>query len=138
MFPPDTRVLIVDDMKTMRVLLKKRLQDCGITQVTEAGDGEAAWAEIERAVSAGKPYQLIMSDWAMPKLKGIHLLKRVRSNSQMKNVPFIMLTAENEASSVQEAVEAGVTTYLVKPFTAESFVDKLTAAHQASKPKKVA
>jgi two-component system chemotaxis response regulator CheY len=137
MFPPQTKILIVDDMKTMRVLLRKRLADMGLTNVTEAGDGEAAWIEVEKALSAQAPFQLILSDWAMPKAKGIHLLKRVRSNSQMKGVPFIMLTAENETSSVQEAVEAGVTGYLVKPFTTETLTEKLEAASRAS-AKKVA
>lgn len=137
MFPPETKILIVDDMKTMRVLLRKRLTDMGFTQITEAGDGEAAWQEIEKALGAQAPFQLILSDWAMPKAKGIHLLKRVRSNSQMKGVPFIMLTAENETSSVQEAAEAGVTGYLVKPFTQEMLTEKLEAASKAS-AKKVA
>jgi len=139
MFTPETKILVVDDMKTMRVLLRKRLGDLGLTKVTECDDGEPAWKEVEQALAAGSPFQLIISDWLMPKTNGIHLLKRVRSNTQMKHVPFIMLTAENEAGAVREAVEAGVTGYLVKPFTPETFKEKIEAAfHASQKIKKVA
>lgn len=132
------KVLIADDMKTMRVLLRKRLADLGITEVVEAADGEVAWQEIEKALAENRPFDLIISDWLMPKLKGIHLLQRVRSNSKLKAVPFVMLTAENEADSVKEAVAAGVTSYLVKPFTPEAFSEKVKAALAASPAKRVA
>jgi len=140
MFSPDTRILVVDDMKTMRVLLRKRLSELGLNNVTEAVDGDPAWKEIEKQLAAGSPFQLIISDWLMPETNGIHLLQRVRSNSKLKATPFIMLTAENEAGAVKEAIAAGVTGYLVKPFTPETFKEKLEAAFAASKrsDKKVA
>lgn len=135
MFGPTTRILVVDDMKSMRVLLRKRLSELGLTDVTEADDGEPAWKEIEKRAAAGTPFQLIISDWLMPVTNGIHLLQRVRSNSKLKGTPFIMLTAENEAGAVKEAIAAGVTGYLVKPFTPETFKEKMAAAFVASQPK---
>lgn len=132
MFPPDTRVLIVDDMATMRKLVKKQLTDLGFTKVTEADDGDTAWTKIEQAIEINAPFQLILSDWNMPRTKGIQLLKRVRSNSKMKDVPFIMLTAENEKDNVTEAIAARVSSYMIKPFTTEVFAEKLKAVYAAT------
>ena len=132
MFPPDTRVLVVDDMATMRKLVKKQLIDCGMTKVTEADDGDTAWTKIEQAIEINAPFQLIISDWNMPRTKGIQLLKRVRSNSKMKDVPFVMLTAENEKDNVTEAIAARVSSYLIKPFTADVFKEKLKAVFNAT------
>lgn len=138
MSQPSLKILIVDDMKTMRVLMRKRLAELGLTEVVEAQDGEEAWRELEKAIKAQQPFQLVISDWAMPQLKGIHLLKRIRSHSQMKGLAFVMLTAENEAESVKEAIQEGVTNYLVKPFTTEIFQEKVKAALRVVTSKKVA
>jgi two-component system chemotaxis response regulator CheY len=131
MFPPRTRILIVDDMKTMRLLLRRLLTDLGFMQLSEAGDGDQAWNEALRALKAGTPYELILSDWIMPKTKGIHLLNRIRSNTQLKLVPFLMLTGENETEAIREAMAAGVNGYLLKPFTAEALRARLEETHAA-------
>jgi two-component system chemotaxis response regulator CheY len=128
MFPSNIRILIVDDMKTMRLVLRKALNDLGYQDVTEMPDGEAAWIEAQRALGAGTPYHLIISDWLMPRTKGINLLNRVRG-SKMKATPFLMLTGENETESIREAIAAGVTGYLLKPFQPEQLKQKMEAAY---------
>jgi len=130
MFPPNTKILIVDDMKTMRLMLRKFLADLGFTRVTDVEDGDVAWVEFQKAAKDGLPYELIISDWVMPKTKGIHLLNRVRGAS--KKLPFIMLTGENEGESIREAVTAGVSAYVLKPFDPEGLRQKLEAVYQAS------
>ncbi len=126
MFAPTTKVLVVDDMSTMRKIVSKSVQGLGMTDIADAVDGVDAWAKIE---AANPPFQLIISDWNMPNMTGIDLLKKVRGDARFAKTPFILVTAESEASQVKEAVVAGVTNYLVKPFTPEMFQQKLEAAH---------
>ena len=125
MFQPDIRILVVDDMMTMRKLVKKALSELGFSNIVEAPDGEQAWAKINDMVSANTPFQLIVSDWNMPNMKGIDLLKKVRGLAAMKAVPFLLLTAESEKDQVVEAMAAGVSEYLLKPFTKETLGEKL-------------
>lgn len=125
MFPPNTKILVVDDMKTMRLVMKKALTANGFTDITEADDGETAWPIIQQAANSGQPFQLILSDWNMPKMKGLELLKLVRNDEKMRAVPFILVTAESEGEQVKTAITSGVSQYVVKPFTAEIIMEKL-------------
>jgi len=125
MFSPDTRILVVDDMMTMRKLVRKALTELGFSNIMEAPDGEQAWAKINDTVAINSPFQLIICDWNMPNMKGIDLLKKVRASSAMKAVPFILLTAESEKDQVVEAMAAGVSEYLLKPFTKDTLGEKL-------------
>lgn len=127
MFDPSTRVLIVDDMKTMLKLVTRSLNELGYTNILEARDGRVAW---ETLLGANPPVGLIISDWNMPSATGIDLLKRVRAEGQYKHLPFILLTAEAEKTQVAEAVQAGVTNYLVKPFTTPLLREKIEAAYK--------
>ncbi len=127
MFPKETRILIADDMKTMRMVVKKNLTLLGFTDITEAADGEAAWALIEASVAQHKLFQLIVSDWTMPKMTGLEVLKKVRSHPVVNKTPFLMVTAEADAALVKEALMAGVNNYVTKPFSSETFAEKLTA-----------
>ncbi|HAG92091.1 MAG TPA: hypothetical protein DCL41_09475 [Bdellovibrionales bacterium] len=122
MFDPSTHVLVVDDMKTMRKLVIRACTQLGFTNFTEAGDGAEAWGVLS---SSDSKIGLVISDWNMPNSTGLDLLKRVRSDQRTGKLPFILLTAESEASQVQAAVAAGVDSYLVKPFTAEAIEAKL-------------
>jgi two-component system chemotaxis response regulator CheY len=133
MFPAETKILVVDDMMTMRKLVRKCLSDLGLKNAVEADDGETAWPLIQKAVTDGAPFQLIISDWNMPKMKGIDLLRKVRGDDGLKATPFILLTAEAEAVQVKEALTAGVSSYIVKPFTPQAFSEKLTAVHASKK-----
>ena len=127
MFDPKTRVLVVDDMTTMRKLVMKICTDLGLTDITEAADGEKAWAVINTET---KPIGLVISDWNMPHLTGLDLLKRVRADARHKTLPFLLVTAEAEASQVSEAVKAGVDNYIVKPFNAQTLTEKLEAIYK--------
>ncbi|MEQ1665078.1 MAG: response regulator [Bdellovibrionales bacterium] len=127
MFLPTTKVLIVDDMKTMRKIVQKSCRDLGLTDFKEAGDCAEAWAILNDPASQ---IQLIISDWNMPNCSGLDLLKRVRSDSKLKGLPFLLLTAESEAAQVTEALKAGVDNYLVKPFSTDNLGQKLTQIYK--------
>jgi two-component system chemotaxis response regulator CheY len=127
MFPAETKIIVVDDMMTMRKLVRKCLNDLGLKNSVEADDGETAWPLITKAQAEGAPFQLIISDWNMPKMKGVDLLRKVRADAGLKATPFILLTAEAEATQVKEALLAGVSQYIVKPFTPAAFSEKLNA-----------
>ncbi len=115
------KILIVDDFATMRRIMKNILKQLGFTNVVEADDGTSALEELEKG-----SFDLIVSDWNMPKMSGLDLLKSVRGSEKYKNIPFLMVTAEAQKQNVIEAVQAGVSNYVVKPFTAEAISDKLT------------
>jgi two-component system chemotaxis response regulator CheY len=127
MFDPRTRILIVDDMLTMRKLVGKACKELGFTDMIEASDGALAWEALQ---SASPPIGLVISDWNMPNCTGIDLLKRVRGDARFKTLPFMLVTAEAEMHQVMEAVKAGVSEYVIKPFTKDSMGQKLEAAHK--------
>ncbi len=127
MFDLKSKVLIVDDMLTMRKLVTKACKEIGFTDFTEAADGKLAWEVIN---AANPPIELIISDWNMPNCSGLDLLKRVRGDSRFKHLPFVLVTAEAEKTQVVEAVKAGVSNYVVKPFTPAQLTEKLEAAHK--------
>lgn len=135
MFPNDTNILIVDDMMTMRKLVKKALTEIGFTQITDAENGDTAFKKFQASIAEAKPFQLIISDWNMPVMTGIDFLRAVRQLPEGKTLPFILLTAESEKSQVIEALQAKVSGYVIKPFTAQSLKDKLTAVYAATQAK---
>ncbi len=114
------RVLVVDDFATMRRIVKGVLKQLGFKDIIEADDGTSALEELRN-----QEIGLIVSDWNMPKMTGLDLLKKVRSDEKLKNIPFIMVTAEGQKENVLEAVKAGVSNYIVKPFTPEILSEKL-------------
>lgn len=122
MFDPSTHVLVVDDMLTMRKLVKKALKELKFTSFTEAEDGQKAWDALG---AANPPIGLIVSDWNMPNCTGIDFLKRVRADARFKALPFLMVTAEAEKTQVAEAIKAGVSNYIVKPFTPQTLGVKI-------------
>ena len=114
------KVLVVDDFATMRRIIKNVLRQIGFTDITEADDGKTAIRQLE-----AEKYDLVLSDWNMPGMSGLELLNEIRSNPELKNLPFVMITAEAKKENIIEAVKAGVTSYVVKPFTAETVGEKL-------------
>lgn len=116
----DIKILSVDDFSTMRRIVKNLLKQLGYYNVDEAENGEHALEMLR----AGK-YDLIISDWNMPVKTGIELLRDVRGDANLKDTPFLMVTAEAEKENVIEAMEAGVNNYILKPFTAKVLEDKL-------------
>lgn len=127
MFDLKTRVLIADDMLTMRKLVGKVCKEIGFTDITEAADGAKAWEAI---TNANPPIGLVISDWNMPNSSGIDLCKRLRSDSRFSAIPFLMVTAEAEQHQIVEAVKAGVSNYVIKPFTADTLKAKLEIIHK--------
>jgi two-component system, chemotaxis family, chemotaxis protein CheY len=119
------RVLVVDDFATMRRIVKSVLKQIGFEKIIEATDGNLA-LEVLKKEEVG----LIVSDWNMPNMTGLELLRAVRGDEKLKTIPFIMVTAEGLKENVLEAVKAGVTNYIVKPFTPENLTVKIEAALQ--------
>ncbi len=118
----DMPILIVDDYKTMLRIVRNLLKQLGFNNVDEATDGAMA---LEKA--RAKSYGLIISDWNMEPMTGYELLKEVRADNQLKDTPFIMVTAESKTDNVIAAKKAGVNNYIVKPFNAATLQQKLTA-----------
>lgn len=125
MFPKDIRILVIDDMPSIRDLVKTQLKGMGYNTILEAQDGEEALSLLTKQHANGSPIQLVISDWNMPKLKGLELLKKVRASAEFKDLPFVLLTSEAEREQVTEAVLSGVSQYIVKPFSGKIFEDKL-------------
>lgn len=125
MFDPKTKVLVVDDMLTMRKIVTKILRELGFTDISEAADGIEAW---EKTKDGG--FGLIISDWNMPNCTGLDFLKRVRADQRLSKTPFILVTAEAEQHQVAEAIKSGVDQYVVKPFSKESLKVKLESAYK--------
>jgi two-component system chemotaxis response regulator CheY len=114
------RVLVVDDFATMRRIVKNILRQIGFTNIAEADHGKAALNEIK-----GGGVDLVLCDWNMPEMSGIELLTTMKSDDELKDIPFVMITAEATKESILEAVNAGVDSYIIKPFTAETIGEKL-------------
>jgi two-component system, chemotaxis family, chemotaxis protein CheY len=114
------KVLVVDDFATMRRIVKNVLKQIGFTNITEMENGREAIKELK-----ANPYDLVLCDWNMPEMTGIEVLNEVRAEPSLKDLPFVMVTAEAQKDNIIEAVKAGVTSYVVKPFTAETIDEKL-------------
>ncbi len=114
-------ILIVDDYKTMLRIIRNLLKQLGFNNVDEATDGSAALHKLR-----DKSYSLVISDWNMEPMTGIQLLREVRADAKLKDLPFIMITAESKTENVVAAKAAGVSNYIVKPFNAATLKTKLT------------
>ncbi|MCB9061772.1 MAG: response regulator [Halobacteriovoraceae bacterium] len=121
----DMKILVVDDMATMRKIIKNMLTQIGFTKIEQADDGATAWPMIQEAKSSGEPYEFIVSDWNMPQMTGLELLEKLRSSDEYKTLPFLMITAEAEQGNVVIAVKAGVSNFIVKPFSAQVLKEKI-------------
>jgi two-component system chemotaxis response regulator CheY len=136
MFPLSTRILVVDDMPSLRDLVKAYLRRMGFREIVEAGDGQEAYQILVSAKAGGSGIELIISDWNMPNLNGIDLLKLVRANPEWKNLPFLLTTTESEKHKVVEAIQSGVTNYMVKPVEEVTLKEKLERTWDKVKPAK--
>ncbi len=126
MFPPETKVLIVDDLKTIRNILSDILKKAGLTIIDQCGDGKEALKMLESAVADDDPYGLIVCDWNMPELTGIELLTKKNDSPHLKDIPFLMVTIESEREYVLKAIAMGVDDFVVKPFNEQTVIKKLT------------
>lgn len=114
------KILIVDDFSTMRRIIKNLLRDLGFTNTAEADDGSSALPMLQSG-----SFDFLVTDWNMPGMTGIDLLKAVRADDKLKNLPILMVTAEAKRDQIIEAAQAGVNGYVVKPFTAAVLKEKI-------------
>jgi two-component system, chemotaxis family, chemotaxis protein CheY len=114
------KILIVDDFSTMRRIIKNLLRDLGFTNTSEADDGASALPVLQSG-----NFDFLITDWNMPGMTGLDLLKAVRSDSRLKNLPILMVTAEAKRDQIIEAAQAGVNGYVVKPFSGAVLKEKI-------------
>jgi len=114
------KILVVDDFSTMRRIIKNLLRDLGFTNTTDADDGSTALPMLQ-----GGNFDFLVTDWNMPGMTGIDLLKAVRADPELQSLPVLMVTAEQKREQIVEAAQAGVNGYIVKPFTAVTLKEKI-------------
>ena len=114
------RILIVDDFSTMRRIIKNLLNDLGYTNPAEADDGSTALTALAQG-----SFDFVVTDWNMPGMTGIELLKAIRADDRFKTLPVLMVTAEAKREQIIEAAQNGVNGYIIKPFTAQTLEEKL-------------
>ncbi len=119
-FDTNMKILIVDDFATMRRIVKNILTQIGFKNFIEAEDGTIAWDVLQK-----EKVDFIVSDWNMPTMTGIELLRKVRADERFKDLPFMMVTAEAQKENIIEAVKERVSNYIVKPFTPETLSEKI-------------
>ncbi|MBI4389329.1 MAG: response regulator [Nitrospinae bacterium] len=114
------KVMVVDDSSVMRQIIKNNLKQLGFSHISDAEDGAMGLKKLGE-----EPVDLIVSDWNMPKMTGIEFLKAVRADAKYKAIPFLMVTSEADKEKIMEAVQAGVSQYIVKPFNANQLEEKI-------------
>ncbi len=120
MADPNMKILVVDDFSTMRRIVRNLLKELGFANVHEAEDGVEALAKLR-----GGDFEFVVSDWNMPNMTGIELLRAIRADDALKHLPVLMVTAEAKRENIIEAAQAGASGYVVKPFTAATLDEKL-------------
>lgn len=121
----DAKILVVDDMSTMRKIVKNMLSKLGFSNIHQADDGIPGWKMLEEAHKQGEPFDFVVSDWNMPGMTGLDLVKKIRASEEFKKLPFLMVTAEAEQANVVIAVQAGVSNFVVKPFAITTLKEKM-------------
>ena len=120
MADPNMKFLVVDDFSTMRRIVRNLMKELGFTNVEEAEDGVEALKKLR-----GGDFEFVVSDWNMPNMTGIELLRAIRADASLKHLPVLMVTAEAKKENIIEAAQAGASGYVVKPFTAATLDEKL-------------
>ena len=121
----DTKFLVVDDFSTMRRIVRNLLKELGFVNVQEAEDGVQALSKLR-----SESFDFVVSDWNMPNMTGIELLRSIRGDAKLKHLPVLMVTAEAKRENIIEAAQAGASGYVVKPFTAATLDEKLKKIFQ--------
>ena len=124
----DIKILVVDDMATMRRIIKGLLEQLDFKNIDEAEDGKVALQKLK----SGK-YDFVITDWNMPNMTGLELVQEIRKDPELKHLPVLMVTAEAKKENVLLAIKAGVNNYIVKPFTAEVLKEKIEKIFSAMK-----
>ncbi|MBP9708373.1 MAG: chemotaxis response regulator CheY [Oligoflexales bacterium] len=121
------KILVVDDFPTMRRIVRTLLKQNGFHNIVEAENGQLALQTLDKEGDI----EMVVSDWNMPEMTGLELLKTLRASKKYKDLPFLMVTAEAEKENIIEAVKSGVSNYVVKPFTGQILKEKLDKVFQA-------
>lgn len=114
------KILVVDDFSTMRRIIKNLLKDLGFVNIQEADDGSTALPMLQQG-----DFDFVVTDWNMPGMQGIDLLRAIRADANLKHIPVLMVTAEAKKEQIVAAAQAGVNGYVIKPFTAATLKEKL-------------
>ena len=114
------KILVVDDFSTMRRIIKNLLKDLGFANIQEADDGSTALPMLQQG-----DFDFVVTDWNMPGMQGIDLLRAIRADANLKHIPVLMVTAEAKKEQIIAAAQAGVNGYVIKPFTAATLKEKL-------------
>lgn len=122
---PNMKLLVVDDFSTMRRIIRNLLKELGFTNVQEAEDGREALNKLR-----SESFEFVVTDWNMPNMTGIELLRAIRADAKLKHLPVLMVTAEAKRENIIEAAQAGASGYVVKPFTAATLDEKLKKIFQ--------
>ncbi|WP_297445345.1 chemotaxis response regulator CheY [Desulfurobacterium sp.] len=125
---PNIKILVVDDMATMRRIEKSLLMQLGFKNIDEAEDGKVALQKLKQG-----HYDFVLTDWNMPNMTGLELVQEIRKDPKLKHLPVLMVTAEAKKENVLAAIKAGVNNYVVKPFTAETLKEKIEKIFSAYK-----
>lgn len=133
MFAPNTIFLVVDDMEPLRRALRSMLRELGFHQVYEAPSAAQAIQLLQKGAAVGHAIDVVLSDWQMPGMTGLEFLQFVRTTEAFARLPFIMITAESERQQILSAIQAGVSSYLLKPISLSQLEDKLEAVWQKTK-----
>ncbi len=123
MIDSHAKILVVDDFSTMRRIVKLTLKQMGYEHIVEAESGD----EAQTLLKEDGPFGFVVCDWNMPGLSGIELLRWMRQTDRVRDVPFVMVTAESKREKIVEAIQAGVTSYVVKPFNKQRLAEKIQA-----------
>ena len=115
------KILVVDDFPTMRRIVRNLLKELGYANVDEAEDGQAGLSRLQ-----GGGFDFVISDWNMPNMDGLEMLKRIRADASLSHLPVLMVTAESKKENIIAAAQAGASGYVVKPFTAATLDEKLS------------
>lgn len=127
MFPDNSQILIVDDSRAIRELLRQQLKILGFSHILEASNGKEALSLLDQVTQSGAPVDLIISDWNMPEMNGIDFLLSLKNSTLYRKVSFLMITSESEAENVIKAIVLGVSDFIVKPFDEAQLEQKLSA-----------
>ena len=133
MSDPKMKFLVVDDFSTMRRIVRGLLKELGFTNVDEAEDGVVALNKLK-----SEPFDFVVSDWNMPNMTGLELLKAIRADAKLAHLPVLMVTAEAKKENIIEAAKAGASGYVVKPFTAATLDEKLNKIFKTTGAKEAA
>ncbi len=118
---PSMKIMVVDDMSTMRRIIKNVFKQINFTNIQEAENGQQALEMLR-----GETFQFVIADWNMPVMTGLELVKAMRADSKLRDIPVLMVTAEAQHENLIQAVQAGVNGYIAKPFTAEALQEKMS------------